>query len=204
MDNKLQELTDKLYNEGLSKGKSEGEAILAKAKTEAEAIVAAARKEAEAIVAKAGKDAEALKVKTDGDIALASRQAVSAVRQAVEKLVIARAVDPKVDKALSSDEFVKQLILASVEGLKKEQGLVVTLPEAAEKSLGNVLAGEISKTFGGKVSVVFNRKTGAGFTIGPKDGGYFIDFTDEAFKELIGEYLRPATRKILFGQDSAK
>ena len=29
---KLQELTQKLYNEGLSKGKEEGEAILAQAK----------------------------------------------------------------------------------------------------------------------------------------------------------------------------
>ena len=32
MQNKLQELTDKLYNEGLSKGKQEGEAILNEAK----------------------------------------------------------------------------------------------------------------------------------------------------------------------------
>ena len=31
MQNKLQELTDKLYNEGLAKGKQEGEEILAKA-----------------------------------------------------------------------------------------------------------------------------------------------------------------------------
>ena len=31
MENKLQELTDKLYNEGLSKGKAEGEVLLAKA-----------------------------------------------------------------------------------------------------------------------------------------------------------------------------
>ena len=49
---KLQELTDKLFNEGLSKGKAEGEALLAKARKEAEEIVAQANKEAEAIVAK--------------------------------------------------------------------------------------------------------------------------------------------------------
>ena len=46
MENKLQELTDKLYNEGLSKGKTEGEAFLAKAREEAASIVAAAEKEA--------------------------------------------------------------------------------------------------------------------------------------------------------------
>ena len=31
MSNKLQELTEKLYNEGLSKGKEEGEQLLARA-----------------------------------------------------------------------------------------------------------------------------------------------------------------------------
>ena len=61
MDNKLQELTDKLYSEGLSKGKAEGEQILADAKKQAEAILAQARKQAEDILAKAGKDAEDLK-----------------------------------------------------------------------------------------------------------------------------------------------
>lgn len=198
MENKLQELTDKLYNEGLSKGKSEGEAIVAKAKAEADSIIAAAQKEAEAIIAKAGKDAEALKTKTEGDIALASRQAVSAVKQAIEKLVIAEAVDAKVDSALSSEEFVKSLVMASVEALKNEDSLVITLPETAA-STAKFLTGEIAKTFKGEAEVVCSKKTGAGFTIGPKDGSYFINFTDAAFKELIGEYLRPATRKILFG-----
>ena len=46
MQNKLQELTDKLYKEGLSKGKQEGEEILAKAKVQADEIVAKAKAEA--------------------------------------------------------------------------------------------------------------------------------------------------------------
>ena len=39
MQNKLQELTDRLYAEGLSKGKQDGEEVLKKAKAEAEDIV---------------------------------------------------------------------------------------------------------------------------------------------------------------------
>ena len=103
MQNKLQELTDKLYNEGLSKGKAEGEAILAKANSEAEEIIAQAKKKADAIVAKAQKDAEDLKTKTAGDIALASRQTVSETRQAIEKLIVTEATDAKVKAALSDE-----------------------------------------------------------------------------------------------------
>ena len=32
-----------------------------------------------------------------------------------------------------------------------------------------------------------------------EEGGYYLDFSDESFKTLLCEYLRPATTKILFG-----
>ena len=40
-----------------------------------------------------------------------------------------------------------------------------------------------------------------GFKIGPKDGGYQLSFTADDFTNLVGEYLRPATKKILFGEE---
>jgi V/A-type H+-transporting ATPase subunit E len=49
------------------------------------------------------------------------------------------------------------------------------------------------------VEASFSKKVSGGFKIGPKEGGYFVSFTDETFNELIAEYLRPATKKILFG-----
>ena len=63
MSNKLQELTDKLYNEGLSKGKEEGELLLAQARVEADKIRATGRREAALMVAEAEKSAAALKEK---------------------------------------------------------------------------------------------------------------------------------------------
>ena len=201
MQNKLQELTEKLYNEGLSKGKAEGEAILSKANAEAEAIVDEAKKQADDIVAKAHKDAEDFRTKTEGDIALASRQSVSETRQAIEKLIITEAADAKVKTALSDEEFVKTIISSAVKAFAdgKDCELEVCLPESAKNTLEGFVKNEVAKTLKKDVEVKFSKKIGGGFTIGPKNGGYFINFTDEAFSELIGEYLRPATRKILFG-----
>lgn len=201
MQNKLQELTEKLYNEGLSKGKAEGEAVLSKAKSDADAIIAEAKKQAEAIIAKAGKEAEDLRTKTAGDIALASRQSLSETRQAVEKLIIAEAADAKVKTALSDEEFVKSIITSAVGAFAqgKDCDIEICLPEAAKSTLEGFVKNEIAKMLKKEVEVKFSKKIGGGFTIGPKDGGYFINFTDEAFSELVGEYLRPATKKILFG-----
>ena len=193
MNNRLQELTDKLYNEGLSKGKAEGEALLAQAKEKAAAIVEEARKEAEAIVGKARKDAEELSAKVSNDIRMASSQSMQATRMDIENLVVSKMVDTDVKKAMSSADFLKEVIIAVARNFSAQESsdISLVLPEALKNELGKIL--------GKGVEASFSKKIAGGFRIAPKDGGYFISMTDETMKELIGEYLRPATRKILFG-----
>lgn len=202
MQNKLQELTDKLYTEGLSKGKQEGEQIVAKARVEADEIIARAKAEAEAITAKAAKDAEDLKSKTASDIRTASLESISATRQAIENLVVGKMNEAAVKNALGEDEFVKEIIreVASRFSTQESADLEIVLPEAFKAKVGPFVEKELAAMLGKGISASWSRKISGGFTIGPKDGGWFISFTDAAFTELISAYLRPATRKILFGE----
>lgn len=201
MNNRLQELTDKLYNEGLSKGKAEGEALLAQAKEKAAAIVEEARKEAEAIVGKARKDAEELSAKVSNDIRMASSQSMQATRMDIENLVVSKMVDTDVKKAMSSADFLKEVIIAVARNFSAQESsdISLVLPEALTGELEPFVKNELGKILGKGVEASFSKKIAGGFRIAPKDGGYFISMTDETMKELIGEYLRPATRKILFG-----
>ena len=201
MQNKLQELTDKLYNEGLAKGKQEGEEILAKAKVQAEEIVAKAKAEAAAIVAAANKEAEDLKTKVQGDLKMAASQSVAATKKDIETLVVAKMTEGDVKAALTSAEFLKEVVLAVAKGFNAEEpvDLEVVLPESLKKELEPFVAKELATVLKGGVEASFTKKIAGGFTIGPKDGGYFISFTEETFNALISEYLRPATKKILFG-----
>jgi V/A-type H+-transporting ATPase subunit E len=201
MQNKLQELTEKLYAEGLSKGKQEGEEILAKAKVQADEIVAKAHAEAAAIVAAAKKDAEDLKTKVESDVKMAASQSVAATKKDIETLVVAKMTEAEVKNALTSADFVKEVVLAVAKGFNAEEpvDLEVVLPETLKKDLEGFVASELGKTLKCEVNASFSKKVAGGFTIAPKDGGYFISFTEETFNELISEYLRPATKKLLFG-----
>ena len=201
MQNKLQELTDKLYKEGLSKGKQEGEAYLAKAKVQAEEIVAKAQAEAAAIIAAANKEAEDLKIKVQGDLKMAASQSVAATKKDIETLVVAKMTETEVKKALTSAEFVKEVILAVAKGFNTDEptDLELVLPESLKAELEPFVKNELGKVLKSDVQASFTKKVAGGFTIGPKDGGYFISFTEETFNALISEYLRPATKKILFG-----
>ena len=198
---KLQELTQKLYDEGLAKGKQEGEALLQKAAAEAEDIVNQAKEEAEAILARARKEAADFKVKTEGDVKMAASQAVQATRSDIENLVVAKVVDGTVDKALSNEEYLKGIITAVAQKFSAEEpaDLALVLPESLKAGLEPFVKNELGKLLGKGVEAAFSKKVAGGFKIGPKDGGYFVSLTDETFKDLIGGFLRPATKKLLFG-----
>ena len=198
---KLQELTQKLYEEGLAKGKQDGEALLEKAKSEAEGIVKQAQEAAEAILAKARKDAEDFKVKVEGDVKMAAQQAVQATRTDIENLVVSKVVDGTVDKALANEDYIKGIITAVAQKFSADEpaDLSLILPESLKAALEPFVKNELGKLLGKGVDASFSKKVAGGFKIGPKDGGYFVSLTDETFKDLIGSYLRPATKKLLFG-----
>ena len=198
---KLQELTQKLYEEGLAKGKQDGEALLQKAQSEAEGIVKQAQEEAEAILAKARKDAEDFKVKVEGDVKMAAQQAVQATRTDIENLVVSKVVDGTVDKALANEDYIKGIITAVAQKFSADEpaDLSLVLPENLKKALEPFVKNELGKLLCKGVDASFSKKVAGGFKIGPKDGGYFVSLTDETFKDLIGSYLRPATKKLLFG-----
>ena len=201
MQNKLQELTDKLYNEGLSKGKQEGEELLAKAKVQADEMIAKAQAEASQIIAAAQKQAEELKAKTASDVKMASSQSIAATKKDIENLVVGKMTDEAVKKTLSTPDFVKEIVKAVAEKFTTDgpADLNLILPESLKNDLEPFATQELAKILGAGVEASFSKKVSGGFKIGPKNGGWFVSFTDETFNELISEYLRPATRKILFG-----
>lgn len=202
MQDKLQELTDKLYQEGLMKGKTEGDRILADARRQAEGILKAARDEAAAIVAAAEKSAEDLRSKARSDVRMASSQALQATRADIENLIVARMGGDKVSSALSDTDFVKEIIAAVAKNFSSEEArdLELVLPESLKAGLESWVREELPRIVGREIHAGFSKKLPGGFTIAPREGGYFVSLSEETFKGLVAEYLRPVTRKILFGE----
>ena len=79
MENKIQELTDKIYREGVEKGNEEAQKLIVKAQEEAQKIVENAQKEADSIVAAARKSADELAENTKSELKLFAGQAVNAL-----------------------------------------------------------------------------------------------------------------------------
>ena len=203
MQDKLQELTDRLYNEGLSKGKQDGEALLKKAQGEADRIVADAKAEAERIIAQAHKEAEELKTKVNADVKMAATQSIAVTKQEIEQMVVTQAAAQGVKANMGNADFVKELVKDVVKAFNPDNAAPVALdlilPESLKTQLEPFVKNEIVSQFKDAVTVDYSKKMNGGFKVAPKDGGYVLQFTDEEFTQLIANYLRPATKKILFG-----
>lgn len=203
MQDKLQELTDRLYNEGLSKGKQEGEELLQKANVEAETILAQAKAEAERIIAQANKEADELKTKVTADVKMAATQSIAVTKQEIEQMVVTQVAAQGVKANLTNAEFVKELIMSVVKAFNPQNASPVALdliiPEALKAQVEPFVQNEINQQFQGEVKIDYSKKMNGGFKVAPRDGGYLLQFTDDEFTQLIANYLRPATKKILFG-----
>ena len=199
MQNKLQELTDQLYNQGLAKGREEGDRYLAEARAQADGILADARRQADGILADARKQAEELTSKAEADVRMASSQALLATRRDIENMIVARLSDRQ---DLSDPDFLKEIIrsIASRFSASESTDISLVLPASLQQKLEPWVKGELSRELAHPVEVSFSKRIGGGFTIGPGDGSYYISFSDKTFNELIAEYLRPVTRKLLFGE----
>lgn len=200
MENKkLQELTEKLYAEGLSKGREEAEKMVADAEAKAAQLVAQAQQEAAEIVKVAEAKAAELKKNNETEMVLATRQVVSALKENITNLVVAKSVEPSVHAALLDVEFVKEMLLGIARGWNGERvALEAILPAEMKARFESEAEAAVKALLAEGVEVGYSERVKSGFKVAPKDGGYYISFTEEDFSALLAEYLKEKVTKMLY------
>ncbi|MCC8019411.1 MAG: hypothetical protein LIO85_06535 [Rikenellaceae bacterium] len=205
MENKLQELTQKLYDEGLAKGRQQADSLVAEACESAEKILSEARYEADRIRKQARTEADDLHKNTLTELSLAGKQAVAQLKGSISDLIVEKSLGGSVKDATLDAQFIKDILVSVASNWNNSATGSVTLqallPEADLQKLDKALAASSAGLLDKGLEVGYSDEVKTGFKIGPKDGGYYISFTDESFNALLREYLRPKVRELLFGND---
>ena len=189
MENKIQELTDKIYREGVEKGNTEAQKLIANAQDEAKKIVEDARKEAEAIVAASRKSADELAENTKSELKLFAGQAVNALKSEIATLVT--------DKIVNADkDYLNAFIVALASKWSVNEPIVISTADAdgLKKYFASQAKALLDK--GVKIEQVNGNKTL--FTVSPADGSYKVNFGEEEFMNYFKEFLRPQLVEMLF------
>jgi V/A-type H+-transporting ATPase subunit E len=203
MEQKIQELTEKIYREGVEKGEAQAKKIIDDAKEKAAGIIAEAKDQAEKSIADAKRQALEMKRNAEAEIKLAGTQALSAIKQQILDLITAKMIDDNLNTALINPATIKDFVSVIVHNWKAVSDaprLEVLLPIQKQDELRKAFEKGASDLMKKGLTLSFSKSIKAGFRIGPKDGAFKISLTDEDFAEFIKEYLRPKTRAYLFGE----
>ncbi|MCF8364574.1 MAG: hypothetical protein K9H16_02240 [Bacteroidales bacterium] len=199
MNEKLQELTNKIFREGLEKGKAEADKLVSKAKSEAEQMIQAATDEAGRILAKAEKEAAELKKNTESELLMSTKQAIVSVKQKITDIMVDETVNQAAADAFDDPEFVKSLMLKIAENWDKIENdgkdVMFFLSPKEHSQLESFLKGKVAAKIKGGLDIDFEDSIKSGFKLGPKDGSYKLSFTNKDFSHFFKQYLRPRTRK---------
>lgn len=195
MENRIQELTEKIYNEGVEKGNAEAQRLIVEAQEKAADIVGMAENKAGEIIANAQKRADELLANTCSELKLYGTQAVDALKSEIATLVTDTIVKAAVKETLSGDAL-KSIIVKIAERWNADETLVISTSEADELKKYFATKAKSLLDKGVEIREVNGVKTS--FSIAPADGSYKVNFGETEFEAFLKSFLRPQMVELLF------
>ncbi len=196
MNTTLQELTDKLYAEGVEKGKQQADALVLAAQNKADSIVSEAEAQAQAIVAEAQRKAAELDKNTRSELKLFADQAVSALKTEVANLLSDKLASDSIKAATADPAFMQKIIADLAASMAKDGEVVIEAKDA--KALEQYFAANAKGLLQKGVKITEVKGIRTDFTIAPQKGGYKLAFGEQEFVAYFKEFLRPQLVELLF------
>ena len=204
MSDKLQELTDRLYKDGVEKARNEAETILADAGKNKDEIIRKAEMDAAAILERGRKDADALRSRTESELAMAARQAEGALKQRIVNILSDTVLTEGVQNALNDETLLNNLIVSTTgawagDGEIPEISLILNDDKSDKFITG--LKSLLKKQLDNGLGIEFSKRMKSGFRIESKDGSYAMSFTEKDFEEYFRSFIKEKSRAALFGDN---
>lgn len=196
MDTKIQELTDKIYREGVEKGNEEAGRIIADANTQKQTIISEAEAEAKRIVAAAEKQAAELKKNTEAELKLFASQSVEALKSEIANLITGSIASSNVKAATEDPGFMQKVILELVVNWPANEFLTIQTSDAEGLQKYFTANAKALMNKGFKIEKVNGKKTT--FSVIPADGSFKVTFGEDELIAFFKEFLRPQLVEMLF------
>lgn len=193
---KIQELTEKIYREGVEKGQAEADRIIQEAKEQAAQIIAEAKKKAAEIEAAGKKNVAELETNTKNELKLYTAQSLSALKSEIANVLTSSTVSQAVDKLVSDKDFLCKFTVALAGKWVENEPIVIESADA--DTLKAYFTKEAKAVLDKGVSIEKVNGRNALFTIQPEDGSYKVSFGKEEFEDYFKSFLRPQLVQMLF------
>jgi len=193
MDNTLERLVDRIYQEGVNKAEGKAAEILAKAEEQARERLKAAEQEAARITARANSEAAQISQNMQSELRLAAARTLSDLKRTISTLLAERVIKQPLQGAFADENFVRELVT----GLTAHAGdreIVISGSEPAIESLKQKLVNAMQSKL--PAFAIQSRGKGQGFSVAVKGDGFEIQFDEAAVWDFLGPHLRESSRML--------
>ena len=201
MEVKLDNLIEKIKQDGVGEAKKEAELLINTAYKQAQTIVDEAKKQAEEIIKQGRNDLKQREINSRDALRQAGRDTILAVRQQLKK-VFAKLLKRRVDEALSVD-FLKKLISKVIERWlpSDNASFEVLISQEDKNNLTERLLGELKNAAASSIVIKVSNNISKGFRIGIKGEDAYYDLSDESIIEALNETTSPIITELFKKQD---
>ena len=199
MTQQVQELINKIKEEGIQQAESKAAAIKAQAERDAEKIIAQAKQQAQQIVQQAQADSKKLNDSTHVALQQAGRDMLLQLRkqiQATLKAVVAQ----ETKQALSAEtlaHILQDVIKTYIQDGSGASAIIVTLNTADAKKLHDGFLAKLKEQIKKPLTLKSSDEIGAGFTISFDNGKSLFDFSDASLVGFLSANLNPQVATLL-------
>lgn len=184
----IQELAEKLQQDGINKGKQEADRLIAQAQEQAQEIIKKAQVEEKRILQEAEQKAKDLLLSTQHNMELAARDIMLQLQRNLSK-IFQNIVTAQFEKPMHSEELLKSILANLLESYQKQAGshtVKLELPANISHEFQNWL------TTQGAKEIRLQSKL-HGFCLSDRDGGQIevtLESVQEALQPLVNQFVR--------------
>lgn len=196
MDSKIQELTDKIYNEGVERGTQEAERIVREAQARAKQIEQDAQAKASEMIQQAERNVERVRSSAESELKLYASQLVEGLRASIIDQISGAVAEANVKAAVADPEFIRGVILELVKGFDISKGVEIATTDSEQLKAYFTANAKALLESGVSIRQVAGKATS--FSIAPRDGSFKVEIGEAELLELFKSIVRPQLAKQLF------
>ena len=199
MSEKLRELTNKIYKEGIEKAEQESSRIVNDARKEADSIKKSALEEKERLIAQTKSKMEAYSQKVEAEIKLAARKSINQIKQDLRNLITEKAIEGPIRKGLSDPATLTKVLVACMESIKEKKAgnWTFDLPESKKEEIQQLIEQDKHRLLSDNLVLKANKNLQSGFEVQPDGANYKIMFDDATFTGFLAEFLSVETQNLV-------
>lgn len=197
MDVKIENIIEKIKNDGVMEARKTSDQIIKKAEEEAGRILSKAKKEAEELRERAESEAAQFVSSSKEALRQASRDVVLKVR---EQLI--RFCDSVFNQQISNiltPEGLNDIIgrIIEVWAVEKDQAIEIIVNERDRKAVTELVLSEVKNKAKKQITIKAGHSIDKGFRIGIKGESGYYDFSDASIVESLKELVNPVLASII-------